>query len=680
MGKIVMATAAEGRTAVENGAPAAADRNRGQRRSLLASALVPALGLALLAPPALADSLQAALSRDQVRVGETVDLLLRYRPDGASAGTAAPDLAPLQRDFRILDTRQSQRTVIVNGRRDASLDWVVTLTPRQAGATTVPALQVGDASSEALPLHVAAAPTPSARAAAADLPDLFLEAEVDRSDPYVQGQTVLTARIHDAAGMTAAALTDPQIPGAVVERLGEDRVYQARRGDRDYRVIERRFAVFPQSSGRLEIPPLRLEAQVPAADGGGFGRAGFGAGFPFARGGADPFADMFARMRQMGFGGSFGGDPFGAMSGQRRQVLSQPLTLEVRERPAADTADWFLPAEDVRLVEDWSADSFTAGAPVTRTITLMAKGLTGAQLPDLALPDAPGVKQYVEDDGRQTVTRGDGTLTARQTTISVVPSRAGTVALPEIRVAWWDVAADQQREAVLPARTLQVAAAPGSGSTAPTAGAAAPGPVEAAPAAAVPDAAGQGRFSTSAWLPDRAAGLAAGAGLLLLGAGGFLLLRRRRTAALPAGLSPRKGAPGSRNRAAAHREGLGRAEAALAQACAAGHAAAALDALAQWGRACWPENPPRGAAAVAARLQAEALEQAVRAVTRRLYGDAGSEPGRQPPAADLAALHDAFRAARFRVGRRLGPRFGLRDDGQAVGPLPSLYPPAGGRA
>ncbi|MFC3229925.1 BatD family protein [Marinibaculum pumilum] len=651
---------------------ASADRNHGPRSILFAAVLVPALGLGLLAQPALADSLQSALSRDQVRVGETVELLLRYRPDDASAGAPAPDLAPLERDFRILDTRQSQRTMIVNGRRDASLDWVVTLTPRHAGAATVPALQVGDASSEALPLQVAAAPTPQERAAAADLPDLFLEAEVDRSDPYVQGQTVLTARIHDAAGMTAAALTDPQIPGAVVERLGEDRVYRERRGDRDYRVIERRFAIFPQASGRLEIPPLRLEAQVPAADVGGFDRAGFGARFPFARGGgADPFADMFARMRQMGFGS----DPFGSMFGQRRQVLSQPLVLEVRERPASATADWFLPAEDVRLVEDWSADSFTAGTPVTRTVTLMAKGLTGAQLPDLVLPDAPGVKQYVEDDGRQTVTRGDGTLTARQTTVAVVPSRAGTVALPEIRVAWWDVAAEQQREAVLPARTLQVAAMPGSGSTAPAAVAA--GPVDAAratdaPETASPGGAGQGRFSTSAWLPDRGTGLAAGAGLLLLGAGGFLALRRRRNAALAA----RKGAPVSGIRAAAGREDLARAETSLAQACAAGTAAAALDALAQWGRARWPENPPRGAAAVAARLQAKALEQAVRAVTRRLYGDARSEPGWQPPAAELVALHDAFRAARSRVGVR---NWG-RDEGRSAGPLPDLYPSPGGSA
>ncbi len=637
--------------------------NRGLRRHAIGAAASAGL-LALASAPALADSLEAALSRPEVRLGETVDLLLRYRPDEGAGLPGAPDLAALEQDFQVLDRRQSQRTTIVNGQRDASLDWVITLAPRRAGAAAIPALAVGDARSRPLDLQVAAAQSASAAAADGRLPDLFLETEVDRSDPYVQGQAVLTARIYDAAGITSAALTDPQVPGAVVERLGEDRAHREQRGGRDYRVIERRFGIFPQASGPLEIPPLQLEAQLPAEPGaaggfgGGFGRPGFpSSSFPssgFFGGGTDPFAEMFARMRQQGFGAGFG-DPFAEMFGRRVRVLSQPLTLEVREQPASATGDWWLPAEEVQLVEDWSSDSFRVGEPATRTITLLARGLTGAQLPDLPLPDAPGVKQYVEDTGRQTVARGGNALTARQMQVSVIPTEAGQVRLPEIRVTWWDVVAEQERVAVLPARSLTVAAAAG-GQAVPAAAAPVAAPVAASPGRADPEAAADGRPPAS-WLRDPRLWGAAVAGLLLLAAGGAAVLRRHRRRLAGSG---RATGPGT------DRAALRAAEEALAGACRAGDGAAVLDALARWGRLRWPAAPPRSARAVADRLQSAALRQAVQALSASVYGGgAASESGEGAAAALLTAFRDARRLAVPAAKRRAA--------------VPPLYPAAGSR-
>ena len=47
---------------------------------------------------------------------------------------------------------------------------------------------------------------------------------------------------------------------------GEDTNYVQERAGRRYRVVERRFAMFPRESGALEIPPASLKLVVPDPD------------------------------------------------------------------------------------------------------------------------------------------------------------------------------------------------------------------------------------------------------------------------------------------------------------------------------------------------------------------------------------------------------------------------------
>lgn len=632
------------------------------RRRLLAPCLAAGLaaGLALALPaPVLAapDRLEAVLSQPEVRLGESVELLLRQRPHaGAGVGrvTAMPDLSPLEGDFQILDRRQVQRSSTVNGRTDSSLDWIVTLAPRRAGALEIPALALGGARTEPLRLLVAERAASAAGSAAAP-PPIMLEVEVDRADPYVQGQVVLTARILDRVGMTAASLTDPVVPGAVVERLGEDVSRSERRDGRDWRVIERRYAIFPQASGPLEIAPLHLEARLPAdprAAGGvrgqGFRGPAFGGGmFPDSLfSGTGPFDQIFAQMRSQAFGGGFA-DPFLGRGGQRTSLVSEPVTLQVRERPAAAGSGWWLPARDLRLEEEWSGDSFRVGEPVTRRITLLARGATAAQLPELALPPADGLRQYVEDSASQDAVRGGDAVAARQVLVSVVPGRPGELVLPELRVPWWDIEAEQERVAVLPARVLQVAPAAGGTAASQAVAPATVGQAGAEPAgepavAGIQETFGEGGFPARVWPAALALALLAAAG------GGLHWWRRRRAT------SGRAGAAGGV---------ADRAAGAVVQACVAGDGAAALAALAAWGRLCWPANAPRGAAAVAERLDDADLRRAVRDLNALLYGG-----GREDEAVAEACrrLGEAFRRARHRRGERV-----------AVSALPPLYPEAG---
>jgi hypothetical protein len=90
---------------------------------IFARTIAPAVAaLALLAGAAAAapgSELRAELEHSEVREGEPVRLVLRHEGD---LDTEAPDLAPLERDFEIVGTQQSQRLQITNGRAEASRD------------------------------------------------------------------------------------------------------------------------------------------------------------------------------------------------------------------------------------------------------------------------------------------------------------------------------------------------------------------------------------------------------------------------------------------------------------------------------------------------------------------------------------------------------------------------------
>jgi len=118
--------------------------------------------------------LEAHLDRPVIRDGETVTLVLRHRGDDGMR--AAPDLSPLRKDFYVLGSQQSQRTTVVNGTLDRSIDWILSLAPHRTGDLTVPAIRWGDATSDPVRVRVVDGAETDSAGGAAGSPDLFVDA------------------------------------------------------------------------------------------------------------------------------------------------------------------------------------------------------------------------------------------------------------------------------------------------------------------------------------------------------------------------------------------------------------------------------------------------------------------------------------------------------------------------
>ena len=369
--------------------------------------------LLMVGPVATAATVTAKLDRSSAIVGETVTLVLQTSDTDQSLDT---DLAVLQADFDVLNRRSETQMSFVNGRQTASVRLVITLEPKHQGNLLIPALKFPGASSSPVYLKVSAAPA----LAPGDAEPVFIEVTVhpETGPYYVLSQLSLMVRIFYQANLTEAAIKPPT-PELASVRLLDEVPYQSDRNGERYRVLERRYAIFPERSGTLTIPAMQLSGRL-----------------------IERPSDRLWQPK---------------VRGRRVRVESAPLTLEISPRPAGSTGDFWLPARRITLSQQISdSQELRVGEPVTRTVIMDAEGLEENMLEEPAWQEVPATRIY--PDQPQGISRDDGewVLGHKEFRYAIVPEEPGELVLPEIRLDWWDTIADQQRTAVLPEHRVSV--------------------------------------------------------------------------------------------------------------------------------------------------------------------------------------------------------------------------------
>jgi hypothetical protein len=557
------------------------------RRCAAALVALIALGAPLLGQAAA----QAQLDRSTTTPGQP--LTLSITSDTAASGTQ-PDLTPLQADFQVLGTSSGSETRIDNGHRSDQQRWIIRLQPKHVGRIAIAPIVVGADRTAALEVNVADVP-PAQRAADGQHAFLEVDANPANRSPYVQQQLPYTIRLFYDDSVTPMQLDAPAAGNAVVEQLGPDKHYTATRQGHAYNVIERNYAIAPEKSGTLVIPPPEFQGTESVA--GDASRD------------VDPQNDILSRLlgnpafaNMPGMRGLARGSPF-AQETRPIGAAGQQVTLDVKPRPAGIQGNW-LPAEQLELKDGWAggAPAFKVGEPVTRVITIQAKGLAASQIPSLAVATLENAHVYPEAPDNQSQTDGQSIYGISKQSVTYIPTRAGAMEVPAIDLAWWDVRSNVQRHATLPAFSLQVAPGAAGAQAGPSP------PATSVVASDIPQ--GVGAAARQSSLVGESWKLIAG--LTVLGALAVLLaywLRRRQRESR--GIAGRANALDSPPRRATTMR-------ALHTACALHDKDKAAQALRDLARLKWPENPPRGLAALAARVEGGGRE--VLDLDRCLYG------------------------------------------------------------
>jgi len=363
--------------------------------------------------PIQAAEVSVKLDRNSIVEGETVTLILQT--DDPKQNLDA-DLSLLENDFTVLDRRSETQMSIVNGRQSATVRLMLELEPRRSGDLLIPSLKIGASRTRAIKVHVDPAP----ELEPGELPPVFIEVAVtpESSPHYVNAQLGLIVRVYYQQNLTEAAISQPE-PALTSVRLLDELAFQAERSGVRYRVLERHYAIFPERSGELTIPPMQLSGRL-----------------------VERRKD---RLWQP------------SVRGRRIQVSSEAIHLIIQPRPDGVAGVSWQPARQLELSEQLSAsDALRVGEPVTRTVIVDAVGLEEHMITEPQWPEIDHARIY--PDQPQGISRDDGqwVLGHKEFRYAVVPEKAGELVLPELTVHWWDTINDRQRTSVLPSRVIQV--------------------------------------------------------------------------------------------------------------------------------------------------------------------------------------------------------------------------------
>lgn len=295
-----------------------------KRRNLMP---IMATFLALMSLQVQAQQIQfTASAKSVVAVGERFQL--QYKINAEGTGFRGPNIV----DFNVLtgpNTSTSSSVQIIGGQvtREVSYTYTYVLAATKEGTFTIPPATINydgrQLTSNAVAIEVRRGAAQQGAGQAQqqeDEIDVFLRAEVSNSTPYLGEQVILTYKLyfnnqisgHDGFQRIAS------FPGFWVKNLFPNQrdiptTTEVING-KQYNVAEvRKFALFPQRTGKIEIRPGEAEVTVRVRTEG-------------RRRSSDPFFD------------SFFNDPFFSSRHRdvSRQLSSNSLTIDVKPLPTRD--------------------------------------------------------------------------------------------------------------------------------------------------------------------------------------------------------------------------------------------------------------------------------------------------------------------------------------------------------
>jgi len=358
-------------------------------------------------------NLTVQVDRDQISDAELVKVTVRF--DNPTS-IQNPEWVNLARDFDVISQsgpNQNRSVRIVNGQQTSEnyVLWELSLRPKRVGTLTIPPLRMAGFTSPAIQVQVSQASAAIKR----KLNEfVFFDTSIDKSTVYVQGQIVYTIKLYYLDSISGEFPPPPALDNAIVEIIENEKRYDAMLNNRRYYVLEKRYAIYPQSSGEMVIPSETFS--------GTRGSRGF-----------------FSR-------------------GQQVVAVSEQHLIDVQPRPSAFTGNQWIPAKSLELSETWATNPpvFVLGEPINRTLILKVDGLASSLLPPFENLDIANAKTYEDPANKEQVTGADGIQSILTTTIGIVPTQAGTLTIPEVRIPWWNTVTDKQEIAILPEMSFTV--------------------------------------------------------------------------------------------------------------------------------------------------------------------------------------------------------------------------------
>ena len=366
-----------------------------------------------------AQEVEISLDRNEVARGETVTLTIRIYDQRQGMQL---DLTPLTSQFDVLGTRTSSQIRSVNGAVEAWTDYIVTLFPLEEGELIIPGLDINGTTTAPIQVTV----TNEGPRSNQSNEELYLEIETNKESVYVQEQLLFTVRLYYTInGIRNPQFTELEMENSVIQLIGSPNQYEKLIDGERYGVYEKRYVIFPQRSGPLEVPDILFRGEVTD--------------------GSSNFV-------------------FRNLNTRRVTAFIEGITIDVLERPVAiQDNDFWLPVSNLTLEESWSTDisNLKVGDSVVRTVTMTADGLDGAVLPPFGPTEIEGLNLYPDPAEIERTFVEGAIVGTRIETSTMVATESGNFEIPEISIPWWNINTNQLEATIIPATRLTIATVTG---------------------------------------------------------------------------------------------------------------------------------------------------------------------------------------------------------------------------
>ncbi|MFA5139770.1 MAG: BatD family protein [Elusimicrobiota bacterium] len=409
-------------------------------------------------------SITASVDRQTVPLNEQVVLTVAVSGDQPSL----PDpRLPSMPNFNVHSVGRSQNLSFINNRVSSTVEHRFILVPRLIGNAVIGPIeaQSGGKKVSTDPIEIsvlrpsaAASPQPTRPTAARPRPrqapqpsgsqtgsgpDIFVTAEVNKRNPYVNEQMLMTVRFHYAVPLLGNAEWDPPVTqGFLKEDLPPAPATLVTREGRVYYVTEIKIVLFPIQPGELTIGPTQIRCQVQKE----------------MR--VDPFSsDFFEQFFSQGV--------VGAVTRELRtnptRITAQPLPEEGKPQSFTGAVGRF------RIKADVDKGQANVGDAITLSLVLEGDGNLKS-LSAVPLPEMPSFRPYDTVSTLSTSKDVQGVRGVKTFKTVLVPRASGLLEIPPIQFNYFDPTTKRYER--IQTNILRVKVAPaqtGAGGTSPVA-------------------------------------------------------------------------------------------------------------------------------------------------------------------------------------------------------------------
>ncbi|MGB5444713.1 MAG: BatD family protein [Psychromonas sp.] len=368
----------------------------------------------LLAAP----QISASVNSNQVTVGDI--FLLTIEIDDSDSDYQL-DTRLLEKEFNVDRASKSQRSAYINGNFSQQTQWQIRLQAKRTGKLTIPELQIGPLSTQAIQISVSEAPELATTTADNEV---FMKNSTNKSSVYLGQPLILTTQIYIAQATVTdnLNLSGPDLQDGGIEVYGQDQNSETIINGIRYQTITRQFQITLDKPGDFIINSPLLSG--------------------------DSRKTMTVNNRQ------------NQVVGVPINVRGDRIKIKVKDKPADYQGEWLV-SEDVRLTENipLPQQTYHVGEPITRNITLRIASIKKEKMPIISFNYPEELRFYPDQDELKDEQINGLLYSERSMRHAIIPSKVGELTLPEIKIAWWNSVTDKQEYAVLPAQVLTILAA-----------------------------------------------------------------------------------------------------------------------------------------------------------------------------------------------------------------------------